>query len=113
LAAAATLLYQQGDTEAAIAATDVLAVDLTLWNSNEYEPDEYMVGRSCVRVPRRTDDSLAHRSQGGLVLPWLKDLRDVVKVRKLTSIESMRMLARLGTTACIPPSMRLSTASVN
>ena len=43
LAAAATLLYQQGDTEAAIAATDVLAVDLTLWNSNEYEPDEYMV----------------------------------------------------------------------
>lgn len=31
----------------------------------------------------------------------------------LTSIESMRMLARLGTTACMPPSMRLSTASVN
>lgn len=43
LAAAATLLYQQGDTEAAIAATDVLVVDLSLWNSNEYEPDEYLV----------------------------------------------------------------------
>lgn len=43
LAAAATLLYQQGDTEAAIIATDVLAVDLSLWNSGEYEPDEYRV----------------------------------------------------------------------
>uniref|UniRef100_A0A8D3WMJ6 DUF559 domain-containing protein n=2 Tax=Streptomyces TaxID=1883 RepID=A0A8D3WMJ6_STRFA len=41
LAAAATLLYQQGDTEAAITATDVLAVDMSLWNSDEYEPDEY------------------------------------------------------------------------
>ncbi|MFE5492984.1 hypothetical protein ACFQ7Z_23955 [Streptomyces virginiae] len=43
LAAAATVLYQQGDTEAAIVATDVTAVDMTLWNSNEYEPDEYRV----------------------------------------------------------------------
>jgi hypothetical protein len=43
LAAAATLLYQQGDTEAAIAATDVLVVDLTLWSSGDYEPDGYRV----------------------------------------------------------------------
>lgn len=43
LAAAATVLYQQGDTEAAITATDVTAVDMHLWNSNEYEPDEYKV----------------------------------------------------------------------
>ncbi|WP_331740871.1 hypothetical protein [Streptomyces sp. NBC_01006] len=43
LAAAATFLYQRGDTEAAITATDVTAVDMTLWNSNEYEPDEYRV----------------------------------------------------------------------
>lgn len=41
LAAAATLLYQQGDTEAAITATDVLSVDMSLWNSDQYEPDEY------------------------------------------------------------------------
>lgn len=34
LAAAATVLYQQGDTEAAITATDVTAVDMHLWNSN-------------------------------------------------------------------------------
>jgi hypothetical protein len=41
LAAAATLLHQQGDTEAAIIATDVIAVDLSIWNSGEYQPDEY------------------------------------------------------------------------
>ncbi|MEU5417071.1 hypothetical protein [Streptomyces clavifer] len=41
LAAAATLLYQQGDAEAAIAATDVLMVDLALWSSGDYEPDGY------------------------------------------------------------------------
>ncbi|MEE4494717.1 hypothetical protein [Streptomyces sp. BE230] len=41
LAAAATLLYQQGDTEAAITATDVSAVDLSLWRSGDYELDGY------------------------------------------------------------------------
>lgn len=53
LAAAATLLHQQGDTEVAIVATDVIAVDLSLWESNEYEPDAYRVGVQHQAVPRR------------------------------------------------------------
>lgn len=43
LAAAATLLYQQGDTEAAIAAADVLVIDVALWSSGDYESDGYKV----------------------------------------------------------------------
>ncbi len=41
LGAAATLLYQQGDVEAALLAAEVITVELVLWNSGDYEPDDY------------------------------------------------------------------------
>ncbi|MFF7382129.1 hypothetical protein [Streptomyces griseoluteus] len=41
LGAAATLLHQQGDVEAALLAADVVTVELVLWNSGDYEPDDY------------------------------------------------------------------------
>ncbi|MEH0402882.1 hypothetical protein ACFY7V_03585 [[Kitasatospora] papulosa] len=67
LGAAATLLYQQGDAEAAIAATDVLMVDLVLWSSGDYEPDGYrayftvephLVPQFTTQVVKRIEDGM-------------------------------------------------------
>lgn len=67
LAAAATLLHQQGDTEAAIIATDVISVDLALWNTGEYQRDEYkayftvephLAGQFTEEVLRRIEEGM-------------------------------------------------------
>ncbi|MCR8573095.1 hypothetical protein [Streptomyces sp. Isolate_219] len=67
LAAAATLLHQQGDAEAALTATDVIAVDLSLWNSGDFEPDGYrafftvephLVAQFTENVLRRIEDGM-------------------------------------------------------
>ncbi|MCX4587463.1 hypothetical protein [Streptomyces sp. NBC_01481] len=67
LAAAATLLHQQGDTEAAVIATDVLAVDVSLWNSGDYQADEYEVYFTVEPhlVPQFTE-AVLRRIEGGM-----------------------------------------------